>query len=264
MPCAFIICPYQHRCQWGCIVPNLTKPFTGEPKPMSDAMKRYRCHKIVTAARIIRIHGKLGDDGMFQLTLERDPGRVTCDFVDNAWVAQHKPVAGGYFIKYEDGYTSYSPAKAFEEGYTLIEPETAEVFVRGDAPTAAVEALITRFASTEIAKTAIETLCDAGFRILPTLNKIQAVLDSEPDTGGMAMAVDGKGKPFTDNSEAVFPPYKEPGPVITDPMTRIATAMESIAVSLVKITNPPHVIRTYPPGTDIGSASAINRDSLNK
>lgn len=33
---------------------------------------------------------------------------------------KHKPEAGGYYVQYQDGYTSYSPAQAFEEGYTLI------------------------------------------------------------------------------------------------------------------------------------------------
>jgi len=27
---------------------------------------------------------------------------------------------GGYYVRYEDGYESWSPAKAFEEGYTRI------------------------------------------------------------------------------------------------------------------------------------------------
>ena len=29
-------------------------------------------------------------------------------------------VAGGYYVVYEDGYKSFSPSKAFDEGYTLI------------------------------------------------------------------------------------------------------------------------------------------------
>jgi len=29
--------------------------------------------------------------------------------------------AGGYYVVYKDGYESFSPAEAFEEGYTLIE-----------------------------------------------------------------------------------------------------------------------------------------------
>ena len=36
------------------------------------------------------------------------------------WLDKHNPEVGGYYVVYEDGYKSFSPAKAFEEGYTLI------------------------------------------------------------------------------------------------------------------------------------------------
>ncbi|MCX6845050.1 MAG: hypothetical protein NTU84_00535 [Verrucomicrobia bacterium] len=42
------------------------------------------------------------------------PIHVTHDYVH-----KHKPEVGGYYVVYADGYKSYSPAKAFEEGYTL-------------------------------------------------------------------------------------------------------------------------------------------------
>jgi hypothetical protein len=41
-------------------------------------------------------------------------------FVDQAYMDKHKPEVGGYFVQYDDGYKSFSPAKAFEEGYTRI------------------------------------------------------------------------------------------------------------------------------------------------
>ena len=31
--------------------------------------------------------------------------------------------AGGYYVRYPDGYESWSPAEAFEEGYTLVEEQ---------------------------------------------------------------------------------------------------------------------------------------------
>jgi hypothetical protein len=40
--------------------------------------------------------------------------------VDADYVAKHKPHAGGYYVQYADGYTSFSPAQAFEEGYTRL------------------------------------------------------------------------------------------------------------------------------------------------
>jgi hypothetical protein len=40
--------------------------------------------------------------------------------VDGEYMAKHKPQPGGYYVVYSDGYKSFSPAKAFEEGYTRI------------------------------------------------------------------------------------------------------------------------------------------------
>jgi hypothetical protein len=40
--------------------------------------------------------------------------------VDAAYVKKHEPKAGGYFVVYDDGYRSWSPAEAFEAGYTLV------------------------------------------------------------------------------------------------------------------------------------------------
>lgn len=40
--------------------------------------------------------------------------------VEPDYVTKHKPTVGGYFVQYADGYKSFSPAQAFEEGYTLI------------------------------------------------------------------------------------------------------------------------------------------------
>lgn len=40
--------------------------------------------------------------------------------VDWEYLTKHKPQAGGYYVVYDDGYKSWSPAKAFEEGYTRV------------------------------------------------------------------------------------------------------------------------------------------------
>ncbi len=40
--------------------------------------------------------------------------------VDGVFLAKHNPEPGGYFVQYADGYKSFSPAQAFEEGYTRI------------------------------------------------------------------------------------------------------------------------------------------------
>lgn len=41
-------------------------------------------------------------------------------FVEADYLRKHSPVPGGYFVLYADGYKSFSPAKAFEEGYRRI------------------------------------------------------------------------------------------------------------------------------------------------
>ncbi len=35
-------------------------------------------------------------------------------------IARGAPSVGDYFVQYDDGYKSWSPAKAFEEGYTRL------------------------------------------------------------------------------------------------------------------------------------------------
>ena len=40
--------------------------------------------------------------------------------VSDTFITKHDPHPGGYYVSYADGYTSYSPAKAFEDGYTRI------------------------------------------------------------------------------------------------------------------------------------------------
>ncbi|EPJ3208563.1 hypothetical protein JGC44_21260 [Salmonella enterica subsp. enterica serovar Derby] len=40
--------------------------------------------------------------------------------VGRARVAGHQSEVGGYFVRYEDGYESYSPVEAFEKGYLTL------------------------------------------------------------------------------------------------------------------------------------------------
>lgn len=74
-------------------------------------MPRYKCHKEVWALKIRSV----GDDG--GLTFE--DGRYAPRLMSSTYMQKHKPQPGGYFVVYDDGYESWSPAKAFEEGYTL-------------------------------------------------------------------------------------------------------------------------------------------------
>ena len=85
-------------------------------------MQKFKSHKIVEAARIGGI-GQHGKDRVLQLVNEPQNVAVTAE-----WWAKHQPQVGGYYVRYADGYTSFSPAKAFDEGYTaLVEVTTADL-----------------------------------------------------------------------------------------------------------------------------------------
>lgn len=86
----------------------------------------YRSHKIVQAAKIVGILF-----GARKNTLELEGG-LSVDFGPLVYgrialAAGDQPLIGGYYVVYGDGYESWSPAKVFEEGNTLINPALAEV-----------------------------------------------------------------------------------------------------------------------------------------
>ena len=82
-------------------------------------MPLYQCHKKVRALEIKSII--LMTTGDYRLEF-RD-GRYEPMLVNELWIGKHDVLPDGYYVIYEDGYTSFSPAKAFEEGYTLIADE---------------------------------------------------------------------------------------------------------------------------------------------
>lgn len=85
-----------------------------EPLPLPH-LPRWLCHKMVDADRIVEL---IYADGALTMRLSEGAQVV----VSKAWDKQHSPAVGGYFVRYDDGYQSYSPAKAFEEGYSRVPP----------------------------------------------------------------------------------------------------------------------------------------------
>lgn len=86
-------------------------------------MPKYECYKIVHALKILKIEVDHGDEnhtneGSAIITPADDgfaPFRV-----DEKYMLKHEPQEGGYYVVYDDGYKSFSPAAAFEAGYKLI------------------------------------------------------------------------------------------------------------------------------------------------
>ena len=106
---------------------------------MTTELPKYVCHKEVRALKIVRVakhaHSDPNvDDATFEASSVFQGAHLMPerkDFlpvpVDPAWYRKHKPSGEGYYVVYADGYTSWSPVEAFEQGYVLAdEPQTGE------------------------------------------------------------------------------------------------------------------------------------------
>lgn len=82
-------------------------------------MQKYQCHKIVQAAKIIGIVANTKES----IIAKCDDGQDYVLPVARINIADilEPGKSFGYVVRYEDGYTSWSPAEPFETGYTLIE-----------------------------------------------------------------------------------------------------------------------------------------------
>jgi hypothetical protein len=101
-------------------------------------LPHYRCHKVVGAAKIVSVRRDssppVGDALTWEIALNV-AGTELKVHVDAWWVAKNQPQIGGYFVRYEDGYESFSPAQPFEDGYTKVMPEPAQVVPQRSAVT---------------------------------------------------------------------------------------------------------------------------------
>lgn len=78
---------------------------------------KYVCHKEVRALKITNVEW-VGAEQKYMLHFGASGFEPVA--VSKEWVDGKGPRAGGYYVQYQDGYTSFSPAKAFEEGYTAV------------------------------------------------------------------------------------------------------------------------------------------------
>lgn len=91
-------------------------------------LPEYQCIKKVRAAKIVHVTELkaypeyLGGTVCAFLLLLLPNGSHVFVAVDGQYLTKHQPTAGGYYVCYEDGYTSFSPKEAFEKGYLLCDP----------------------------------------------------------------------------------------------------------------------------------------------
>jgi hypothetical protein len=81
----------------------------------------YVSHKVVRAARVIDVIG--GPGGHSVLVDPGNGGLVEVFTPTHAGMLDNVRV-GDWAMLYPDGYRSISPAKAFDEGYTIVTKET--------------------------------------------------------------------------------------------------------------------------------------------
>lgn len=78
---------------------------------------RYQSHKRVWALKIGE-GIKVNPDGSAVLPIA-DSGYAPIT-VEKGVISRYVPMPGDYYVVYDDGYKSISPAKAFEEGYVRV------------------------------------------------------------------------------------------------------------------------------------------------
>lgn len=90
-----------------------------ESQAMAE-LPRWKCHKDVWAFRITHIETGTAATQDGSALLHHAEGYFMPVRVDAGFLEKHKPEPGGYYVQYKDGYKSFSPAEAFEGGYTRI------------------------------------------------------------------------------------------------------------------------------------------------
>lgn len=85
------------------------------------ALPRWKCHKEVDAVKIaaIEIGPRSESDGTGYFIVPADK-TVQRFEISVDYFVKFSPRPGGYYVRYDDDYQSFSPALAFEEGYTKI------------------------------------------------------------------------------------------------------------------------------------------------
>ena len=101
---------------------------------MSQALPRWRCHKTVHAVKL-RAVDVITEEASDVITEANDAPtttRIRLTPANSEHAAFDVPVEWwtrsyngntldcGYYVLFEDGYESWSPSKAFEEGYTRL------------------------------------------------------------------------------------------------------------------------------------------------
>lgn len=92
---------------------------------------KYQSHKIVQALPLVGIsHAEDAPEAALRFEDGSDL------IVSDDWLKKHNPQVGGYVVRYEDGYLSWSPKDVFESGYSLFIAQRPDAILDSDGGTA--------------------------------------------------------------------------------------------------------------------------------
>jgi hypothetical protein len=91
-------------------------------------MPSYTCHKRVWALEIAAVgpYGTDSDGAVVRSITFKDEGFAPIVLSGDVF-ARYTPKPGDFYVVYEDGYKSFSPRKAFLDGYTEDGESFAEI-----------------------------------------------------------------------------------------------------------------------------------------
>ena len=82
---------------------------------MDSGLPKWKCKKIIEGFKIGVI--EYIDNGGAEI--KSDCGKYVVR-VQQSYLDKHRPDIGGYYVRYQGGYESWSPADALEDGYDPI------------------------------------------------------------------------------------------------------------------------------------------------
>lgn len=85
---------------------------------MSKELPVYQCHKRVKAFKIEKMIVNNFENIVYLASIDGHKAKVNSD-----QAIKHNPQLGWYYVEYESGYQSFSPAPEFEAGYTKLEDQ---------------------------------------------------------------------------------------------------------------------------------------------
>ncbi|MGL4627598.1 MAG: crAss001_48 related protein [Plesiomonas shigelloides] len=94
---------------------------------IGNVMELYKSHKVVKAAEIVAVIGVCAAGADLRIANPTNHEMEIPYFATPDMLARFIPQVGDYIVLYADGYVSFSPKSAFEDGYSIItEPDSID------------------------------------------------------------------------------------------------------------------------------------------